>query len=137
MVTVSGTVTRASGQSAKASTSMEVRPAGKVTRARAEQRSKAKPPMEVAGKVMVVRAEQRKKAWLPMEVSEAGRKVDGDQREAAFEGAAADGDERGAVEQRPSRQVRHAFGQHRVPIGDDDLPAAHVQRKSRSVGVVV
>ena len=47
---------------------------------------------------MVVRAEQRKKAWLPMEVSEAGRKVDGDQREAAFEGAAADGDERGAVE---------------------------------------
>ena len=100
MVTVSGTVTRASGQSAKASTSMEVRPAGKVMRARAEQRSKAKPPMEVrvAGKVMVVRAEQRKKAWLPMEVSEAGRKVDGDQREAAFEGAAADGDERGAVE---------------------------------------
>ena len=42
-------------------------------------------------------------------------------------GQATETRERGAALERPVWQVRHDFGQHRVPVGDDDLPAAHVQ----------
>jgi len=96
---------------------MEVRPAGKVTELRAEQQAKAYSPMEVrpAGKVMSTREEQPQKAPRPMETRLHGQAT-GRRRER----------EVGAVAERlVPRQVRHAFGQHRVR--DDDLPAGHVQ----------
>jgi len=93
--------------------------------------------VRLAGRVTWARAVQPSKALASMEVRLAGRSAvacaDGD--EAAREG---DRDERGgALPKRPVWEMRHAFGQHRVPIGDDDLPAAHVQslgavRRNRS-----
>ena len=93
--------------------------------------------MKIEKNVVVSLAYQVKtEEGVVVDGGEAGREGDGGERGAALEGAAADRgkaarasdrDERGAVEERLVRQVRHAFGKHRVPVGDDDLPAAHVQ----------
>ena len=49
---------------------------------------------------------------------------------AAVRAGADDRDEGAAVPvERVVGQVRHAIGQHCVPVGDDDPPAAHVQNR--------
>ena len=75
-----------------------------------EQNAKAPSPMEVrvAGKVTETREEQSLKALLPMETRLRGKATE--KREVRPWNAP------------PVRQVRHAFGQHRVPARDDHLP---------------
>ena len=85
-----------------------------MTREREEQRRKAYSPMKVrpAGRSMEESDEQPSKALLPMETRLRGKATE--TREVRLRNA-------------PVRQVRHAFRQHRVPVGDDDLPASHAQ----------
>ena len=73
-----------------------------------------------------------------MEARLAG-KGDGGEVKVGIEGTIADGDEAARADDRDEGaavpvervvgQVRHAIGQHCVPVGDDDPPAAHVQNR--------